>query len=306
MTQEKLQSSSEEQAKIQKERTMSDAKFLEGGAEYIGDSEGGYRLEVTSGQRIERHREMEKVFSRREEEKFGKMRREIRNELDELPMEEIIKSHPELSGKLEAIHLDREGRDISLFRDKRIPELAFMVWSKSKHRGGTRGRVLLDVPEPRLPDGLEVEFRSVCACCGSETYGLESPFRKNLPEYPTKKKREGESDSETDARYENDLKEYREAHTKWENSEDKQKDIEWEKQQKQEYKETVQKACTDNGIKYLVMRKGTPSWKSHYGNLEGVEMLEVTNDDRINAVMDELRTKAGLAKEKVPPFSFSG
>ena len=306
MTQEKPQPSAEEQAKIQKERTMSDAKFLEGGAEYVGDSEGGYRLEVTRGQQIERHREMEQVFSKREEEKFGKIRREIEKEIDEMPMEEIIKSYPELAGRLESIHLDREGRDISFFRDRRMPELAFMVWSKPKHAGGTRGRVNLDLPEPRLPDGLEVEFRSVCACCGSETYGLESPFRKNLPEYPTKKKLEGESDSQTDVRYEHEMKEYRKAHTEWENSEDKQKDTEWQEQQKQEYKESVQKACADNGIKYLVMRKGEPNWKSHYGDLEGVKMLEVTNDHRINAVMDELRTQAGLVKEKVPAFTFSG
>lgn len=305
MSQEEFKPTIEEQAKIQKERTMSDAKFLEGGAEYVADSEGGYRLEITPGQRVERHREMDQVFSRREEERFGKIRREIEKELDELPMEEIIKSYPELAGRLESVHLDRDGREISLFRDKRIPELAFMVWSKAKYNHGTRGRVNLDLPDPRLPDGLEVEFRSVCACCSSETYGLESPFRKNQPKSPEWKANEGESDSELRERRKRESEEYKIEYTKWQESEDGQKDVEWHEQQKQKYEETVQKACADNGVKYLIMRHPN-SWKSHYGALEGVEMIEVTDDDKINGVMNELRTKAGIVKEKIPPFSFSG
>jgi len=300
---ENFQPSREEQAKIQKERTVSDAELLRAGAEYVGDSEGGFRLEVTSRQQVELHREMEQAFSKREEDRLEAIRQEIRKELDELPIEQILQSHPELAEKIEAIRLEKDGQEISLIRQKGSPELAIPVWSKSKHRGGTQGRVLLNVPESRLPKGmLRMEFRAVCACCGSETYGLESPFRTTHPKYPEYKKAEGESESEFKVRHDREVKKYEGEEKIWKESDEAKKDTEWHAQKKQEYKEALQNACTQNGIKTLVMRNGERVWADHYGALEGVDMMEITDEEKVHGKMDELRTLSGQDKEKVPSF----
>ncbi len=304
-TPESYQPSAEEMAKIQKERTMSDAELLHEGAVYIVGSDGGYRLEVNARQQTELHREMEQVFSRREEERLGKIRVEIRKELDELPIEELIQIYPELAEKIETIRLATEGREISLVRQKEAPELAIPVWSKSKHRGGTQGRILLNIPESRLSKGsIKMEFRSVCACCSSETYGLESPFRANHPKYPEYKKAEGEDDYTFKARHDREVKQYEAEKKKWDASKEAQKDKEWEEQKKQEYADAMRNAVMQNGIKYVAMRKRT-RWAERYGQIEGVEFMEITEDDDVRAKINELRKQRGLEKEKVPSFEVS-
>jgi hypothetical protein len=50
-TAEEIKLTPEEQAKIEKERTISDAELLKGGAEYVVDDKGEKRLEVTDGQK---------------------------------------------------------------------------------------------------------------------------------------------------------------------------------------------------------------------------------------------------------------
>ena len=285
---------------------MHDAELLRSGAEYVADSEGGYRFEVTSRQQTELHQEMRQVFSQREEEQLRKIRIEIRKELDELPIEEIIASHPELAEKIEIIRLKKEGQEISLVRQKKAPDLAIPVWSKSKHRGTTLGLISINIPEPRLPRGsIKMEFRSVCACCGSEIYGLKSPFDSNYPKWPEYKKPEGENDSASRTRHAFEVEKYEEEVKKWEESEEGQKNAEWHEQKKQEYKKAMQDACTQNGIKYLAMRKGAHVWADHYSALENVEMMEITDEDDVHQKIDELRTKAGHEKEIVPSFEIS-
>lgn len=207
-----------------------------------------------------------------------KAREEICAELDEMPIEDIIESHPEFAEKIEAIRLEKEGWEISLVRDKMVPELAFPVWSKSKHRGGTLGAIELDVPEPRLKEGsIRMEFRSVCACCSSEARGLESPFKTNYPKYQEYKGHDGESAEAVRAIQSHEFKKYEKEIEQWKKSTEGQKDAKWQEEIKRKYKEVMQNACTQNGIKYLAMRlrDGEKVWDEHYGKLNGVKMLEI-------------------------------
>lgn len=237
-----------------------------------------------------------------EEKRLEKIKKEILKELDEKPVEELIQLHPELAEKIEAIRLKKDGQEISLVRDKTKPEMAFLVWSKSKHRGGTLGRIYLNVPESRLPEGeVNMEFRSVCACCGTETYGLESPFRTQHPKYPEYKKQEGESDYTFKTRHDREAKQYEEDVKKWKEFEEGKKDAEWHEAKKQEYKQAMRDACTENGIKYVAMRKGTRLWNERYGAIEGVEMLEMAEPDEVRQKMDEINASAGKEKSD---FSF--
>lgn len=293
------QYTSEEMAKLEKSRTISYAELLKSGAEYVFDNEENSRLDITQEQYVELHDGMN-------EDIFQKAIPEIRKELDELSVEEIIKARPDLSEKFEAIRLEKEGQEVSLFRSKMIPELAFAIWSKSKHRGGTQGKVWLNVPDQRLPKNVEMEFRSVCACCSSEAYGLESPFRSSFPEHPSIKDAEGKDKS--DYIFKKEVEEYGKERRKWEQSEEGQKDTEWCNQKKQEFVDAMQNACNQNGIKYLVMRKGPSNWEEHYGSpLNGVVMLEIGDGGKEKIVdkINELKILNGLKKEEVLGLSFN-
>ena len=50
------------------------------------------------------------------------------------------------------------------------------------------------------------------------------------------------------------------------------------------------------------MRNGERVWADHYGALEGVDMMEITDEEKVHGKMDELRTLSGQDKEKVPSF----
>ena len=63
----------------------------------------------------------------------------------------------------------------------------------------------------------------------------------------------------------------------------------------------MQDACTENGIKYLAMRKGSRLWNERYGAIEGVEMLEMAEPDEVRKKMDEFNASAGKEKSD---FSF--
>lgn len=237
-----------------------------------------------------------------EEKRLEGAKKEILKELDERPVEELIQSHPELAEKIESIRLKKDGQEISLVRDKTTPEMAFPVWSKSKHRGGTMGKIYLNVPESRLPEGeVNMEFRSVCACCGTETYGLKSPFQTQHPKYPEYKKQEGESENAFRTRHDREAKQYEEDLKIWKESEEGKKDAEWHEEKKQEYKQAMQDACTENGIKYVAMRKGAKLWSERYGAIEGVEMMEMADTEEVRQKMNELKASAGKEKGN---FSF--
>jgi hypothetical protein len=266
--------SAEEQARIQKERTLFEAKLLENGAEYE-EGARGFRPELTDSQYRELHGSMERIFSDRERERLAKLREKIEAEFADIPIEEIIQTHPEIAQNVEAIRLEREGQEIALVRLKAVPEVAIPVWSKSKYKGGTLGKILLSVPESRLPAGrINIEFRAICACCPSEGYGVTSPFQAHHPKYP-----EGRFTHEGDSLF-------IEAARKWSESEEGQKDKEWKEQKKREFKEAVEKVCARRGIKYLAMRH-YEEWDDHYGAIPGVKMLDITRP------MGELRRRLG-------------
>jgi hypothetical protein len=158
--------------------------------EALGSEKEGWRYKLAE----ERH--ITDVAEFREEKRLEEKRKEILEELREESISELIQAHPELSEKIEAIGLGGDWQDVSLVRDKLVPELAFPVWSKSKDKRRTQGKIILKIPESRLPEGsVKLEFGSTCVCCQTGSHELESPFLTKRPQFPKYAEQEGESDS---------------------------------------------------------------------------------------------------------------
>jgi hypothetical protein len=233
-------------------------------AEALDSEVGGFRYEKAQ----ELHINDMNAF--REQMSFKKREEAINKEIDELPIEQIIESHPELA-EIEAIPLSREGRSISLFRVKESPEVAMPIWSQSKHRGGTQGRISIVFSEPRLQEKVaRKEFRSTCACCPIETYDVDEPYVSNQPKWPEGDKRDFNLINQ----------EYNEKMEDWRSSEEGENNAEWHEQKKIEFKEVIQKAYLENGIKCLAMRKAD-QWLKRFGPLDGVEVIEITRTENV-------------------------
>lgn len=269
---------------MQKERMLSDAGLLQKGAEYVVDAAGAFRLEVTPGQFVEIHGEMSSDVR----ERFLDEIAEIKKELRDIPIEDIISSHPELAEHVEAIPLGLEDVPISLIRMRGVPSFAIAVWSKSKIRSATRGGVLLQVPDARLPAGIPhiAGFQAICACCQSEVHGLQSPFQAHMPEF-----------SRGNVPFERAVELYNGAMKEWRTTDDGQRDAEWHNEKKRAYRDAIQRVSTEHGIKFLGMRKGEDTWIKNYGALEGVEMMEITEIDAVQGKMRALRIGAALPEE---------
>ena len=278
--------SPEEQAKIQKERTISDAGLLKkGSAEYIVGERGEYRLEITKDQFNELHGAMISEFDE-------KIKKEIREKWENKSLEEIIADDPELEKNIETIPVKTEGERLVLLRNKQLPEIAFVVWSEKET--STQGKIALNISEPRISEKhvKSKDFSTMCACCSVELYGLQNPHK-----YPYKEDI-GEDGKKihigADGKEFSTYKQWESFSDKWskENPEEEQKSEEWEKRKKEEFMESMQKACDDNGIKFLIVRKAELLEK-RYGEIKGVQTLEITENNKVRDKIDTIEQITG-------------
>lgn len=293
----------EYEPKKKKEGAMQEAKFLKEGAEYVDNGHGGFRLELTPDQQLEIH--IEEGYIQQEEEKIAENRREIKEKLKKLSLEEVIKTYPEFAEKIESfkLDLDKDGLALSLLREKETPDIAVLVCSDPKNQTKNRGRATLNIPEPRLPEEIiQVEFKSVCACCSIESEGLKSPFLTKFPKSPAMK--DGEGYDAYTKRCEREITLCKADMIRWKESEEAQKNKEWHEQKKQEFKKVVQQHCAENGIRYLILREAD-IWAKRYGALDGVEMVEITDLDKVNRIVKSLKSE-GQQTEKIPSIEIDG
>lgn len=81
------------------------------------------------------------------------------------------------AGNVELIDIPVGGDPIVLLRTKEMPEFAFVMWV-DKH-SGTFSQMAFEGSE----HGRDYRYLVVCACCGSETYGLECPKGRDEKEW---------------------------------------------------------------------------------------------------------------------------
>ena len=223
-----------------------------------------------------KERHVDDMNSFRESVKFKKAQEKIKEELHNLSLSDLIESHPELEN-LEAIPVNREGREMSIFRVKDSPEVGLLIWSKSKHQGGTQGRVRVQMSEPRLEkEKITLEYRSICGCCAPEFYDVEERFIENKPEYPENDNRD----------YSIIREELDEKLIEWQSSEEGKQNAEWRKEQKDKFRDLIQKYCEENNIKVLAVRKAS-NWIKNYGTIDGIEVIEVTDSEEVYERMGE-------------------
>lgn len=263
--------------------------------EALESEKEGWRYKLAE----ERH--IADIVEFREEKRLEEKRKEILEELADKSIEELIQAHPELSEKIEALRLRGDWQDISLVRDKLVPELAFPVWSKSKDKRRTQGRINVTIPESRLPEGeVNLEFGSTCACCQAGSHLLESPFLTQRPEYPKDQRKEGESDFAWKTRFDAIKRKYEEDLKKWKQSEEGQRNKEWHEQKDREYADIMKEVITQNGIKYIAIRTAE-TWEKRYGSIEGVEFMEIggypREANKIRQKQNELLAASGKKGE---------
>lgn len=143
--------------------------------------------------------------------------------------------------QLELIPLDREGQRIELLRLKSMPELAFVMWSNEGQGTYTQLRFKLQ------DGGVSGHYTVVCACCGSEWYGLEYPDKEAKHDAPEV--------------------------------------VAWRQDKAVEFKEVLVKTCKENGISVLFFRRAS-AWEKHYGITEGLEIVEAGEDKVIQAYLE--------------------
>lgn len=85
--------SSEEQAKIQRSRTLSDAELIKGGADYVATEEGNMRLEVTPEQIKKIKEDSPEEFEIQNEEVFGAYEKEIEDFISSFDTENPTKEN---------------------------------------------------------------------------------------------------------------------------------------------------------------------------------------------------------------------
>jgi hypothetical protein len=82
-----------------------------------------------------------------------------------MPIEQIV-TLSAFADQLEIIPVPKNGDRIVLLRIKTMSEYAFVLWAE--HQQGTHSQMAF-----RWPDGAcSRQVTVVCACCGSESYGL--------------------------------------------------------------------------------------------------------------------------------------
>jgi len=146
-----------------------------------------------------------------------------------------------LAEQLELIPLEREGQRIELLRVKSMPELAFAMWSNEQQGTYTQLRF-------RLQDGgVSRHYTVVCACCGSECYGLECPNKE--------------------AKYDDPAV------------------VEWRQGEAGKFKEVLAKTCKENGISVLFFRRAS-AWENHYGSVADLQIVEASEGEVLEAYFD--------------------
>jgi len=253
----------EEQAKIEAERTLSDAELIKGGAEYVVDEETGKKRLIASYENIEgietqkSHDEQmelekkQKEETKRIEESRSEVWEDIAKKWYRAPIKDIVEYYPELE-KIKVTSLE-SNPELSLIQTKEVPEIATIIYSETRMAHSEAGGGLdIDIPDTRVKEGfIKIGFSVACACCKPE-----SRFsRSERPEEDEKKKKE------------------------------------WDQQKKEDFKDDLQKKCTQNGIKYLIVRR-SKEWLEEYGDLDGVEIMEV-HDMTYESINEEIERSKG-------------
>lgn len=240
------------------------------------------------------------------EKRLSKVKEETLKELYETPIEEIIQSHPEIAEKIQAIRLKIDGLEVSLVREKTTPERAFAAWSKPQYNNGSMGTLYLNVPESRLPEGqVNLKFISVIPGAVTENYGLGRPVQTQFPKHPDYNNMEGGRNIDVrkamfkalDKRFGEDIK-------KWEESEEGKKSAEWHEEKRQGFKQAMQDACVENGIKCVVLGGQTKFWNEQYGAIEGVEMMDMRDVDGVRQRLQKTEGYPVPAPKEKGAFSF--
>ena len=119
--------------------------------------------------------------------------------------------------------------------------------------------------------GKSKDFSMVCACCSNEVYGIELPF--DDPNEGSKEEKENDK---------------------------------FERKKAKEFKNAIQKACNENGIKTLVIRKAD-MWNEEYGDLAGVDLMEITETGKIKQEIALIKKYLNFEKgDLTPNFTFFG
>lgn len=246
------------------------------------ESEKGSRRYKTAE---ERHGEDRNAFL--EEKHMKENERKVREEFQGKTIKEVVQSYPEFAENIKVVQLEGEW-GVSLVFEKGIPDIAYLVWDKPSYRG-TYGKILLTIPEPRMSDQvIKIKYDAVCGHCNTELRDNRSLLKRfNCPV---------EEEGRT-------YEEAQKMRKEWEKTEEAQKYRELCEQKKIEFKKAVQKACTENGIKYLAMGAGElkfggedqpekdwKNWESNYGLLEGVETVGITRFAEIKDLIEESST----------------
>ena len=138
---------------------------------------------------------------------------------------------------VEAIELALEGNQRVLVRSKAMPMFAFMVWSE--HRSGTFSWLGLDIPKDSK--GM-ADYQVVCACCGTQVYGITKP----------------ESLKDNDAE---GWKQFKTEHGKT-------------------FKLVLTETCKRYGITTVFMRRAS-AWDNQYGPIDGVRFAEAREFQKV-------------------------
>ncbi len=140
------------------------------------------------------------------------------------------------ANNVEVIELPLEGDQRVLVRSKLMPEYAFLLWSS--HRSGTRSWLGLDIPcrkDSGVSDHRSASYQVVCACCDTQTYGVNKP--EGI----------GESDSEA----------YKL----------------WSKELGKKFIHVLKDTCKTHGIKIVFVRRAE-AWNRQHSVMDGIQIVE--------------------------------
>ncbi|MCX6763609.1 MAG: hypothetical protein NTZ97_02655 [Candidatus Moranbacteria bacterium] len=273
-------------AEIQKERTKSDAKLLDGGAEYKFDKNGSPVLKLTKDQiEFEKSDKEEKDKIKQEENK--------KNELDDMSPEEFFGESRDFARKFEVIPIEKEGKKIAILKytelgdfDRSVP-LGFPVSIESKEErekhGYSPGNFDLNFVvgwrerrddeyyrdkysyKHQDPDVAIIKTFKILGCSRNNAIeGIKSP----VPSWT-----ESKECKDLDKNKKITTEEYRRKKKEWKDSPSGKKYFEWVAQKEKDLNQAIQNACKKNGIRILALN-GADAWERNFGAIEGVKLVE--------------------------------
>lgn len=247
----------EEQAELEKTRAISDAELLREGAEYKIDEETGEKQLIASDKNIE---DIKTQKSHDEQIELEEKQKEETKRIEEIRMgvwEDIakkwynapIKDIVEYYPELEKIKVTslETHPEISLVRSKEVPEIATIILSKTS------------MSHPEIDGGLGIDVPDSRVEEGFVKIMFSFAGAYDRPEsYFSARKRPATEDYEK-----------------------------FSERIKEEFKDSLQKICTENNVEYLIVRDVIP-WLNRYGDLDGVEIIQIDGTGMSNDTMSEI------------------